>query len=89
MTGVPEPAPTRASSASADCAANRLEPSTSAFGVPAPVTIATSTALSRSMSRASASSSVGAVVVTSKKSGREPATCSACGPTTAVSTVET
>ena len=73
-----------------DCAANRLEPSTSASVGVWPVTKATSTLLSWSSCSASAWSSPGSTTVTSKNADwlvSRAATCVACGPTTAAFTL--
>src|SRR5674476_1286168 len=72
-----------------DCAANRLEPSTSASTGCRPVTIATLTVLSCRSRSAAAWSSDGWVTVTSKYDGNDAATCVACGPTTAALTLST
>ena len=77
------------SAATADCAANRLDPSTRASTGVFPVTKATSTLLSRSSVSASAWVSAGSVTVTSKNDGSIVTTCEACGPTTAVLRLET
>ena len=77
------------SAATADCAANRFDPFTRAGTGAFPVTKATSTLLSRSSVRASASVPAGSVTVTSKKDGSVLTACEACGPTTAVLTLET
>ena len=53
------------------------------------MTKATSTVLSRSSVRALASVPPGSVTVTSKNDGSVLTTCEACGPTTAVLTLET
>ena len=72
------------SAATADCAANRLDPSTRAGTGVVPVTKATSTVLSRSSVCAPAWVPAGSVTVTSKNDGSIVTTCEACGPTTAV-----
>jgi hypothetical protein len=81
--------PALLSPATADCAANRLDPSTRASTGVFPVTKATSTLLSRSSVCASAWVSAGSVIVTSKNDGSTAAVCAACGPTTAVERLET
>jgi hypothetical protein len=77
------------SAATADCAANRFDPFTRASTGVVPVTKATSALLSRSSVSASAWVSAGSVTVTSKNDGSILTTCEACGPTTAVLTLET
>ena len=77
------------SAATADCAANRLDPFTRASSGVFPVTMATSAWLSRSSVSASAWVPDGSVTVTSKMDGSIVAVCAACGPTTAVLRLET